>query len=169
MEAAAPPLAFQGEIRLMSGNYAPEGWMFCEGQALSIKEHASLYSLLGTTYGGDGRTNFRLPDLRGRVAIAHSPSHPLGQAGGSESITLTLDELPGHYHFAGAVDANAGVGPAGHFFAAANAAYEPAPMTTTLAPNTISHVGGNGPHENRQPYTALAYAICLRGVFPSEN
>jgi microcystin-dependent protein len=160
---------FLSEIRIMSFNFAPKGWAFCNGQLLPINQNQALFSLLGTTYGGDGRVNFGLPDLRGRVPMHMGDGHTLGERGGQEAHTLTQQELPTHTHLANAVTANANAGPTGHFFAAANALYHPSPANTSLAPTTISNLGGSQPHENRQPFLTLSFAIALQGIFPSQN
>jgi len=166
---AADGGAYLGEIRLLSFSFAPKYWAFCNGQLLSITENLALFSLLGTTYGGDGRTTFQLPDLRGRIPMHAGGGHLLGEIAGTESVTLTLEQLPKHNHLANVEDVNATVGPAGNFLAASNALYEPPPTNMTLAPNTITNAGEYGPHENRQPYAALSFAICLAGIFPSKN
>jgi microcystin-dependent protein len=164
---ANPP--YIGEIRLVSFNFAPKGWILCDGQLLTITGNMPLFSLIGTTYGGDGRVNFAVPDLRGRVPMHNGMSHVVGEVAGSESVTLSQRQLPGHFHFANAVNANANSGPAGHFFAAANAAYQPPPNNTILAADTVTSFGENGAHENRQPYLGLSFAISLVGAFPSRN
>lgn len=160
---------FLGEIRIMSFDFAPKGWAFCDGQLVPISQNQALFSLLGTTYGGNGRTNFALPDLRGRVPVHLGGTHVLGERGGEETHALTEQELPTHTHLANAVSANADAGPSGHLFAAANALYHPAPPNTALAPDTITSIGGSQPHENRQPYLTLTFAIALQGIFPSQT
>lgn len=163
------PSQFIGELRLFPYSRVPSGWAFCNGQTMSINQNMALFSLLGTMYGGDGRTTFGLPDLRGRVALGAGSGYTQGQAGGVETVTLNIAQLPTHIHFANIVNFNADDGPAGNYFAAANAAYQPPPNDTLLSPDTISNTGGNQPHENRQPYLVLAYAIALQGTFPSRN
>jgi microcystin-dependent protein len=160
---------FLSEIRIMSFNFAPRGWALCNGQLLPINQNQALFSLLGTTYGGDGRVNFALPDLRGRVPIHVGSGHTLGERAGQEAHTLTIQEAPAHNHFMNVVNSNASVGPTGGFLAAANALYHPAPADTSLAPNTISNVGGSQPHLNQQPFLVLSFAIALQGIFPSPN
>jgi len=160
---------YLGEIRLMTWGFGPANWRLCNGQTMSISQNLALFSLIGTTYGGNGSTTFLLPDLRGHVPMHVGRGHVIGESAGTESVTLNLHEMPAHLHFAGVVNANANVGPAGHFLAASNAAYAPPPGNTTLAPNTISMTGGNLPHENRQPYLGISFAICVQGVFPSRN
>jgi microcystin-dependent protein len=161
---------FLSEIRIMSFGFAPKGWALCDGQLLAINQNQALFSLLGTTYGGDGRTNFALPNLQGRVPIHVGPGHPLGERGGEEGHTLSTAEMPMHSHSANAVNTNASVAnPTGGYLAAANALYQPAPANTQLAPNTIASVGGSQAHENRQPFLTLSFAIALQGIFPSQN
>ena len=160
---------FIGEVLLVSFNFPPKGWAFCNGQLLPINSNQALFSLLGTTYGGDGRTTFALPDLRGRVPMHVGGSHLLGERTGTETVTLTPAQMPAHAHAANIVNSNANAGPAGNFLAAANALYQPPPTDTTLAPNTISDDGGGQAHENRQPYLALSFIIALQGIFPSRN
>jgi microcystin-dependent protein len=160
---------FLGEIKIMSFNFAPKGWALSNGQLLPINQNQALFSLLGTTYGGDGRQTFALPDLRGRVAIHEGSGHTLGEKGGQEAHTLTTQELPAHNHTVKVFNNNANATPAGNFFAAVNNAYQPAPANTTLAPNSVSNVGGSQPHTNQQPYTVLTFCIALQGIFPSQT
>jgi microcystin-dependent protein len=160
---------FLAEIKVMSFGFPPKGWALCNGQLLPINQNQALFALLGTTYGGNGQTNFALPDLRGRVPIHAGSGHPLGEKAGQETHTITQQELPQHNHFVKVVNANAGTGPAGNFFAAANNAYQPAPANTTLAPSTITNVGGSQPHANQQPFLTLSFAIALQGIFPSQS
>jgi microcystin-dependent protein len=156
-------------------NFAPRGWALCNGQLLSIAQNTALFSLLGTTYGGNGQTTFGLPDLRGRVPIhfGQGPglsSYVQGQTGGVESVTLIPQQIPAHNHSlaCSSDDANAG-SPANNFPAAvANPIYSNA-QNAALAANAISTVGGSQPHENRQPYQTLNFCIALQGIFPSRN
>ena len=158
---------FLSEIRIMSFGFAPKGWALCNGQLMPINQNQALFSLLGTTFGGDGRVNFALPELRGRVPIHVGSGHTLGERGGQESHTLTQSEYAQHNHLVNVVNANANAAPAGNFFAAANALYQPAPANTSLAPSTITNVGGSQPHANQQPFLTLSFAIALQGIFPS--
>jgi microcystin-dependent protein len=160
---------FLSEIRLMAFSFAPKGWALCNGQVIPINQNQALFSLLGTTFGGDGRVNFALPDLRGRVPMHVGSGHALGERSGEETHTLVQQEFPPHNHMVNVVNANANAAPTGHFFAAANALYQPAPPNTQLAPSTISNVGGNQPHPNQQPFLVLSFAIALQGIFPSRN
>ena len=160
---------FLSEIRIMSFNFAPKGWALCNGQLLPINQNQALFSLLGTTYGGDGRVNFALPDVRGRVPIHVGDGHTLGERAGQEAHTITISELPAHSHSVTVFNNNANAGPAGNYFGASNLAYQPAPPNTTLAPNTVSMTGGSQPHQNQQPFLVLSFCIALQGIFPSPN
>jgi microcystin-dependent protein len=160
---------FLAEIRIMSFNFPPKGWALCNGQLLPINQNQALFALLGTTYGGDGQTTFALPDLRGRIPMHNGNGHTLGERGGQEAHTLTQQEMPTHTHVVNAVNSNANTDPPGHFLAVANALYQPGPQNTSLAPDTITNVGGSQPHENRQPFLTLSFAIALQGIFPSQN
>lgn len=162
---------FLSEIRMMSFGFAPKGWAFCNGQLLPINQNQALFSLLGTTYGGDGRVTFGLPDLRGRVPIHMGVGHTLGERGGEEGHTLTINEMPQHNHLANAVNSN-GSTPidAGSFLGAFNNGYSPS-MTniTTLNPATVGNVGGSQAHQNMQPFLTINFSIALQGIFPSQN
>ncbi len=160
---------FIGEIKLMSFNFAPKGWALANGQTLPINQNQALFSLLGTTFGGNGQTTFALPDLRGRAPMHEGNGYTLGERGGEEAHTLSQQETPTHNHLVNAVNSNANAGPTGNYFAAANALYQPAPGDTTLAPNTVSNTGGSQPHANQQPYLCVSFAIALQGIFPSQN
>jgi len=166
---------FLAEVRIVGFNFAPRGWAFCDGQILPINQNQSLYSLLGTTYGGDGRTSFALPDLRGRVPIHVGRSngggdHRLGQKSGEETHTLAANEMPQHDHVlqASNTDANTQV-PTGHVFARALNVYANPGTTVTLRSGTVVNVGGGQAHENMQPYIAVNFCIALQGLFPSRN
>jgi microcystin-dependent protein len=164
---------FIGEIRLVPFNFAPRGWALCAGQMLSISQNTALFSLLGTTYGGDGRTTFALPDLRGRVAVgAGQPSvgsdYPLGAAGGQESVELTTPQLPAHSHPVNASSAAAtSKSPAGAY-PAGGGAYTGA-RNVRMKNAMIALTGGGEEHENRQPYLSLNYIIALQGIYPSRD
>jgi microcystin-dependent protein len=160
---------FLSEIRIMSFNFAPKGWALCNGQLLPINQNQALFSLLGTTYGGNGQTTFALPDLRGSAPMHVGSGHTLGERSGQETHTLVQQEQPAHKHLVGVVNSNADAGPTGHVLAAANALYQPAPANTQLAPSTISTVGNGQPHANQQPFLTLSFAIALQGIFPSQN
>ncbi|MFE6796531.1 phage tail protein [Paenibacillus chitinolyticus] len=162
---------FVGEIRLFANNYAPRGWAFCEGQTLSINGNQALYSLIGTVYGGDGRTNFKLPDLRGRVPIHVGTTNPLGQSEGEAAHTLTINEMPAHTHQVFA-SGNPGstFAPAANVWADETAQYDP-PSTPAVSMNAgaLSIAGQSQPHSNMQPYLVANFAIALVGIYPSRN
>ena len=163
---------FLGEIKIISWNFAPKGWAFCNGQFLPINQNQALFSILGTTYGGNGQTTFALPDFRGRTPIHVGQGFIEGQRGGEEFHTLTQSEMPQHGHFVQGINANANtVDPTGHFLSSiVSFAYRTNPTAlTTLHPSTISNVGGSQPHENRPPFLVLGFIIALVGIFPSRN
>lgn len=164
---------FLSEIRMMSFNFAPRGWALCNGQLLPINQNQGLFSLLGTTYGGDGRVNFALPDLRGRVPIHEGSGFVLGQVGGEQAHTLSISEIPTHGHTlnASGVSATATVPNSSSHIATSPGfeAFRPATSLVPLGSNTVSVVGGSQAHLNMQPYLALNYCIALQGIFPSPN
>jgi microcystin-dependent protein len=162
---------FLAEVRIVSFNFAPRGWAFCDGQLLPINQNQALFSLLGTIYGGDGRTTFALPDLRGRVPIHSGNSHSPGQRGGQQDHTLALDELPQHTHQvnASAQDANTS-DPAGNVLAVVpGRIYHDPSNLNPLSASSVGDTGGGQAHENMQPYLALNFIIALQGLFPSRN
>lgn len=164
---------YVGEIRLFAGNFAPAGWMFCDGSLLPISENETLFQLIGTTYGGDGQSTFALPDMRGRIPV-HFGNGPggnliLAETGGVETVTLTVQQIPGHSHpvLASSGTANA-VTPGDNVFAAAlQDVYVEDITPQALSPQSVSSVGGSQPHENFQPYLCVNYIISLFGIFPS--
>jgi len=166
---------FLAEIRILGFNFAPRGWAFCDGQILPINQNQSLYSLLGTTYGGDGRTSFALPDLRSRTPIHRSDGHPLAQKSGAETVTLTTAEIPAHTHVTKASSSEGDNGsPADDNLSATSAGElfyrDPEAATmTALRPGTVTNAGGGQAHDNMQPYLTLSYCIALQGLFPSRN
>ncbi|HWQ33418.1 MAG TPA: tail fiber protein [Blastocatellia bacterium] len=161
---------FLAEIRLFTFNFPPKGWALCNGQLLPINQNQALFSLLGTTYGGDGRVNFALPNLRGRVPIHRGNGHTLGEAAGSSAVTLTASQMPQHAHLVRASSSNGNTNnPSGTMLARALNAYRDADNLTSLSPGSISNVGGSQPHENRQPFLTLNFCIALQGIFPSRN
>lgn len=164
---------FLAEIRIVGFNFAPRGWASCDGQILPINQNQSLYSLLGTTYGGDGRTTFALPDLRGRVPIHVDSGHRLGQVSGEETHTLSTNELPQHTHTARASAdvANTPV-PSGTVAlgdSAPNEFYHAPTNLVQMHPGTLANVGLGAAHDNMQPSIVLNFCIALRGLFPSRN
>ena len=165
---------FLAEIRATSFNFAPKGWALCNGQLLPINQNQALFSILGTQYGGDGRTNFALPNLQGRVPMHRSGTHVQGELGGEETHTLTLSELPAHKHnvvTSNAVAASAS--PSGAVPAAVPSGkppvYAPAQHLVSLNPQAVGATGGTQPHENRQPHLVVNFIIALQGIFPSRN
>src|SRR3954454_5295573 len=159
---------FLAELRLMSFNFAPKGWALANGQLLPINQNQALFSLLGTTYGGDGRVNFALPDLRGRAQLHVGGGFTLGQRFGEEAHTLTGQEMPAHTHFVSASSQNGNQASLGAF-APLSEAYGPPANLTTLQPATVTNTGGSQAHTNLQPFLALSWCIALQGIFPSQN
>jgi microcystin-dependent protein len=162
---------FLSEIRIMSFGFAPKGWALCNGQLLPINQNQALFSLLGTTYGGDGRVNFALPDLRTRTPIHMGSGHTLGERGGEQAHTLSISELPTHVHTANGSNTNGtAISPAGNLLAGSpNQLYGPAASLTALNAATISNVGGSQAHLNMQPFLVLTFCIALQGIFPSQT
>ena len=159
---------FLSEIRIFSFNFPPKGWAFCNGQFLPINQNQALFSLLGTTYGGNGQTTFALPDLRGRVPISFGNGHTLGEAAGSAAVTITQQQMPQHIHFVSASNA-AGTTPtaAGSFFAGALDVYHTPDNLVGILPASVSNVGGSQAHNNMMPYLVLNFCIAMQGVFPA--
>ncbi|GAB3707591.1 tail fiber protein [Spirosoma flavus] len=173
------------EMRLFAGNFAPRGWAFCNGQILSIAQNTALFSLLGTTFGGNGQTTFALPDLRGRVAISPGqgpglPAVNLGQVGGAPTHTLIITEMPGHNHTAqNSIRANNTSGtsgnPTNNYWAGTGSLDPEYSATTNTTMNaeavatTVGIAGGSQPHNNMQPYLGVNYIICMEGIYPSRN
>ena len=161
---------YVGEIRMFAGNFAPAGWMFCEGQLLPISENETLFQLIGTTYGGDGESTFALPDLRGRLPIHQGNGFIVAETGGAEEITLTTQQIPVHSHPMLATGNLASeFSPGGQVFAQPQAvdAYVTSPPFVPLSPNSCSPAGGSQPHTNFQPYLCVDFIISLFGIFPS--
>lgn len=170
---------FVAEIRIFPFNFPPKGWAFCSGQILPLSQNTALFSLLGTTYGGDGKSTFALPNLEGNVPMhpGQGPGlslHDLGETGGSESVTLLSSEMPAHAHFVGKAKTAFGdsINPANCVWAqsaagrGAAALYHEAPATGKVNPTALSPTGGSLPHNNMQPYLTLNFCIALQGVFP---
>jgi microcystin-dependent protein len=165
---------YLAEIRLTSFAFAPRGWALCNGQLLAINQNQALFALLGTTYGGNGTTNFALPNLQGRAPMHFSGPHPLGQAGGEEAHTLTNAEMPAHGHTLRASGKPAASSsPNGGVLAAvprgATPAYAAPGSLVALNPASIAASGGSQPHENWPPYLTVNFVIALQGIFPSRN
>ena len=165
---------FLGQIQAFGFNFAPRGWAFCSGQILSIAQNTALFSLLGTTYGGNGQTTFALPDLRGRTPLhmGQGPglsSYDLGQVAGTESVTLLSTQMPAHNHTHVASSGPPADNLPGGNFVAAAAIYAASPGDSVMAPSSIGIAGGNQPHPNMQPYLVLNWCIALEGIFPSRN
>ncbi|HYS55215.1 MAG TPA: tail fiber protein [Thermoanaerobaculia bacterium] len=162
---------FLSEIRIMSFGFAPKGWALCDGQLLPINQNQALFSLLGTTYGGDGRVNFGLPNLQGRTPIHMGNGHTLGEQAGEQTHTLSIAELPTHIHSMRAADdpADTNVATANTYLGKQTNTYGPATNLTGMSPAEISNVGGSQAHLNMQPYLVLNFSIALQGIFPSQN
>lgn len=164
---AAPFLA---EIRVMSFGFAPKGWALCNGQLLPINQNQALFSLLGTTYGGDGQTNFALPNLQGCTPTHMGSGFALGQAGGEQNHTLSLTALPAHTHSWGATNTAANApNPTGNLLGAAQEYNNSGSNAVAMYPSVLSTVGSSQPHQNMQPYLTLNFCIALQGIFPSQN
>lgn len=163
---------YVGEIRMFAGNFAPAGWMFCEGQLLPISENETLFNLIGTTYGGDGQSTFALPDLRGRLPLHQGNGFILAETGGAEEVTLTTQQIPVHNHPAGCIstDGNS-VSPTGGLPSVNTTAlaYGAMPPQTPMNAASIAPVGGSQPHTNFQPYLCVDFIISLFGIFPSQT
>ena len=162
---------FLAEIRLFSFDFPPKGWAMCNGQLLPINQNQALFALLGTTYGGNGQTNFALPNLQGRCAMHEGAGFTLGQAGGETAHTITLSEMPQHLHLVqAATDNGATPLPSGNYMGAFNNAYRtPGANVIAIAPTTVSNTGGSQPHTNMSPYIVSNFCIALQGIFPSPN
>ena len=161
---------FLGEIKLVSFNFAPKGWALCNGQFLPINQNQALFALLGTTYGGNGQTNFALPDLRGLAPIHAGNGHIQGERGGEQTHTITIAELPAHTHALNATNSNGAVAnPTNAYLGAVNNMYGAATDLTTMNPGSVTAVGGSQAHLNMQPYLTLNFCIALVGIFPSRN
>ena len=179
---------YLGIIKMFGGNFAPRGWAFCNGQLMAISQYTALFSILGTTYGGDGRTTFALPDLRSRVPVGGGmgagpglPTITLGEVSGEANHTLIASEMPAHTHLSAASSGNASQAAAtsGATIATPGAlsgrtftptlGFNTATPDVTLNPSSVGLAGGSQPHNNMQPYLGVSYIICLEGVFPSRN
>jgi len=162
---------FLSEIRIFSFGFPPKGWALCNGQLLPINQNQALFSLLGTTFGGDGRVNFALPNLQGQVPIHVGNGHTLGEKGGEQAHTLSIAELPTHTHIVNATNnpASTNVPANNTLLGAVSNTYAPAANLTSLSPSEIGNVGGSQAHLNMQPFLTLNFSIALQGIFPSPN
>jgi microcystin-dependent protein len=165
---------YVGEIRMFGGNFAPAGWMFCEGQLLPISEYETLFNLIGTTYGGDGQSTFALPDLRGRLPLHQGNGFTLAETGGAEEITLTVQQIPAHSHaLLASANPATQVAPAnlvaGKSSGATVSPYGTDIPTVVISPQAVGSVGGSQPHNNFQPYLCVDFIISLFGIFPSQT
>ena len=168
---------FLSEIKIVSFNFPPKGWALCNGQLLPINQNQALFALLGTTYGGNGQTNFALPNLRGQVPIHMGNGHTLGEAAGAPAVTINMQTMPQHLHFLQASTQQANqatlVTPPANtpniLAAVQGNQYAPPASLTTLTPDSVSNVGGSQPHNNMMPYLVLNFIIALQGIFPSRN
>lgn len=164
---------YVGELRLFAGNFAPAGWAFCAGQLLPISENETLFNLIGTTYGGDGETTFALPDLRGRVPIHQGGGFVPAASGGSEDVTLTVQQIPAHTHaLLATTNAGSGASPAGNLLAQTSGGiqlYYEGQATDPMNNQAITPAGGSQPHTNLQPYLCVNFIISLFGIYPSPS
>jgi microcystin-dependent protein len=163
---------YVGEIRMFAGNFAPQGWMLCQGQTLPISEYETLFNLIGTTYGGDGQSTFNLPNLSSRVPFHQGSGYVLGQLGGQESVTLTVQQMPAHTHPMPCNSGNSNsTAPVGAFCGlTSSTAYAAGSATNaSLNPASVGYAGGSQPHDNMLPYLAFNFIISLFGIFPSQN
>jgi len=163
---------YVGEIRMFGGNFAPAGWMLCEGQLLPISENETLFNMIGTTYGGDGQSTFALPDLRGRVPVHQGNGATLAESGGMETITLTVNQIPAHTHpLQASTNVSQDTSPAGKTVGQSGSAllYIQDTTDSNLNAGAITSVGGSQPHSNFQPYLCINFIISLFGIFPSQT
>jgi microcystin-dependent protein len=161
---------FLSEIKIFSFGFAPKGWAFCNGQLLPINQNAAIFSLLGTTYGGDGRVNFALPNLQGLTPIHMGNGQTLGSTGGEQNHTLTIPETPAHSHTWGATNTAANApNPTSNLLGGAAEYNNSGSNLVAMYPGVLATVGGSQPHQNMQPFLTLNFCIALQGIFPSQN
>jgi len=158
---------------MFAGNFAPAGWMFCEGQLLPISEYETLFNLIGTTYGGDGQSTFALPDLRGRLPLHQGSGFIIAETGGVEEVTLTVSQIASHSHpFLASADTSTGTNPGGDLLCQMSGAileYKSQAASLAMSPSAVGPVGGSQPHNNFQPYLCINFIISLFGIFPSQT
>ena len=163
---------YVGEIRMFAGNFAPVGWMFCQGQLLSIADNDVLFNLIGTTYGGDGQNTFALPNLSSRIPIHQGPGFVIGQLAGEESVTLLTQQIPGHSHVPqGFATTGNQAGPGGGVWASSTPATQFSTLTggPIMSPAAVGATGGSQPHDNMVPFLVINFIISMFGVFPSQT
>jgi microcystin-dependent protein len=165
--------AYIGQLKMFAGNFAPQGWLFCEGQTLPVADYYPLFQLIGTKYGGDGMMTFALPDLRGRLPVHQGNGHTLGESGGTAGVILTSAQMPSHTHAAQAYSGQANQrSPAGHVWAHdamnADAVYSDHAPDVTMRAGILSSAGGGQPHSNMQPYLPIRFIIAISGIYPSQ-
>ena len=161
---------FVGEIRIFGGSFAPAGWAFCNGQLMAIAENDTLFTLIGTTYGGDGQSTFGLPDLQGRIPIHQGSVFVLGEKSGVETVTLTTNQIPSHNHVAACQSGLGSQAPGNGLWAASlSNIYTDAAPGVPMNPSSIGPAGGSQPHDNMMPYLTVSFIISLFGVFPTQN
>ncbi len=161
---------YVGEIRQFAGNFAPQGWALCNGAILPISQNEVLFSLIGTTYGGDGQNTFALPDFRGRVPMHQGNSYVMGEAAGVEQVTLLSTQMPAHTHAVMAAGTGGQDNPAGNFWATSGSnAYAQPPGNVNMNPASMGAAGGNQPHDNMHPFLAVTYIIALEGIYPTPS
>lgn len=169
---------YVGEIRMFGGNFAPAGWLLCQGQVVSIAENETLFNLIGTTYGGDGQETFAIPNLSSRVPVhmGQGPglqNYTIGEAAGVEQVTLTTQQIPNHTHpLVGSTAVGSAPGPSGNILASSSIVTPYNPIETPaslMAANSIAPTGGSQPHENTQPFLCINFIISLFGIYPSPN
>lgn len=159
-----------GEIRMFGGNFAPVGWLFCQGQILAISDYDALFNLIGTTYGGDGQSTFALPNLQSRFPVHQGSGYVLGQTGGTESVTLNGNQMPVHTHSALASVTSNNPSPSGNFWGTyVNASWSSSPPVTPMAGNALNLAGGNQPHDNMSPYQVINFILATEGIYPSPS
>ena len=162
---------YLGEIKVISWNFAPKGWAFCNGQLMAINQNQALFAILGTTYGGDGQTTFNLPDLRGRIPIHMGSSYVLGQAGGTEAVTLTVSQLPSHAHVPQASSSpGSAASPSGNVWAQSNLSqFTTSAPGSSMDPGASGAAGGSSAHDNMMPFLVISFIISLYGIYPTSS